>query len=38
MHDEIETSLKQFSGRISCFRVLTVLFDKLIELGEVGFK
>ena len=37
MHDEIEILLEQFNGRIGCFRRLTVLFDKLIELGEVGF-
>ena len=34
MHDEIEILLEQFSGRIGR---LTVLFDKLIEVGEVGF-
>ena len=36
-HDEFEILLKQFSGRIGCFRGLTDLFDELIELGEVGF-
>ena len=29
--------LEQVSRRISCFRGLTLLFDQMIELGEVGF-
>ena len=28
---------EQFSGRTGCFGDLTVLFDKLNELGEVAF-
>ena len=37
MLDEIEILLEQFSERIGCFRGLMVSFDKLIDLGEVGF-
>ena len=37
MHEEIEILLEQFGRTVGRFRVLTVLFDKLIELGEVGF-
>ena len=36
-HDKIKFFLEQFGGRIGCFRGITVLFNKLIELGEMGF-
>ena len=37
MHDKVEILLERFSGRVGCFRGLTVLIDNLIDLGEVNF-
>ena len=37
MHGKNDFSSGQFGGRTGCFRELMVLFDRMIELKDVGF-